>query len=409
MIGIAVTFAVEGGGPVLVPFAIGLALFVIAGALTDLVERTGLLKVPVRTALARAAGCRARPGAPRSRISGSASRCSASSARPSSAPSASPSSSPAQTISIRRYDLHFDGVTNRQGPNYRELAAHFTVRRNGEVDRRDGAVQAHLPVARHRARPKSALMTRGFGQLYLSLGDPNPDGSIAVRLYHKPLVLLIWLGAVVMVIGGALSLSDRRLRVGAPKPATRQGRDAAGGVGAHALVAAHRCMHRCALLLARRHAALRAVQPDEVLPDPTLEARARALSKELRCMVCQNQSIDDSDAPLARDLRILVRERLKAGDSDQQVLDFLVARYGEFVLLRPRLHWHTALLWLGPPATAAGRRARAFPGRAAPQAARPDRRGEARWRKSHRRREGAIGAARGCARAVIAPRSDRST
>jgi cytochrome c-type biogenesis protein CcmH len=93
-----------------------------------------------------------------------------------------------------------------------------------------------------------------------------------------------------------------------------------------------------------------AVEPDEVLSDATLEARARALSKELRCMVCQNQSIDDSEAPLARDLRILVRERLQAGDSDGQVIDFLVARYGEFVLLRPRLSWHTAVLWLGPAA-----------------------------------------------------------
>ena len=91
-----------------------------------------------------------------------------------------------------------------------------------------------------------------------------------------------------------------------------------------------------------------AVQPDEILSDPVLEARARALSKELRCMVCQNQSIDDSDAPLARDLRILVRERLKAGDTDQQVIDFLVSRYGEFVLLKPRFSLHTALLWLGP-------------------------------------------------------------
>jgi cytochrome c-type biogenesis protein CcmH len=91
-----------------------------------------------------------------------------------------------------------------------------------------------------------------------------------------------------------------------------------------------------------------AVQPDEVLADAALEARARVLSKELRCMVCQNQSIDDSDAPLARDLRILVRERLTAGDSDAQVLDFLVARYGEFVLLKPRLSGRTALLWLMP-------------------------------------------------------------
>jgi cytochrome c-type biogenesis protein CcmH len=93
-----------------------------------------------------------------------------------------------------------------------------------------------------------------------------------------------------------------------------------------------------------------AIQPGEMLSDPELETRARALSKELRCMVCQNESIDDSEAPLAHDLRVLVRERLKAGDSDAQVLDFLVARYGEFVLLRPRLSWHTAALWGLPPA-----------------------------------------------------------
>jgi cytochrome c-type biogenesis protein CcmH len=93
----------------------------------------------------------------------------------------------------------------------------------------------------------------------------------------------------------------------------------------------------------------RAVQPDEIMADPAKEARARELSKELRCMVCQNQSIDDSEAPLARDLRLLVRERIAAGDSDQQVVDFLVARYGEFVLLKPRFNPHTLLLWLTPP------------------------------------------------------------
>ena len=92
-----------------------------------------------------------------------------------------------------------------------------------------------------------------------------------------------------------------------------------------------------------------AVRPDEIMSDPVKEARARHLSRELRCMVCQNQSIDDSDAPLARDLRLLVRERIAAGDSDTQVLDFLVARFGEFVLLKPRLNSHTYLLWLLPP------------------------------------------------------------
>ncbi|MBX3552552.1 MAG: cytochrome c-type biogenesis protein CcmH [Xanthobacteraceae bacterium] len=91
-----------------------------------------------------------------------------------------------------------------------------------------------------------------------------------------------------------------------------------------------------------------AVLPDEVLSDPALEARARALSQTLRCMVCQNQSIDDSDAPLARDLRILVRERLKAGDSDQQIREFLIARYGKFVLLQPEKDRSTFLLWATP-------------------------------------------------------------
>jgi cytochrome c-type biogenesis protein CcmH len=100
--------------------------------------------------------------------------------------------------------------------------------------------------------------------------------------------------------------------------------------------------------------AARAVQPDEIMSDPVKESRARDLSRELRCMVCQNQSIDDSEAPLARDLRLLVRERIAAGDSDAQVIDFLVARYGEFVLLKPRLERQTLLLWLLPPLALAG-------------------------------------------------------
>src|SRR5262245_24333550 len=109
---------------------------------------------------------------------------------------------------------------------------------------------------------------------------------------------------------------------------------------------------RCLLLVLALGASVTsaafAVQPDEVLSDSALEARARTLSRELRCMVCQNQSIDDSDAPLARDLRVIVRERLKAGDSDAQILEFLTSRYGEFVLLKPSFSWHNALLWLAP-------------------------------------------------------------
>ena len=97
-----------------------------------------------------------------------------------------------------------------------------------------------------------------------------------------------------------------------------------------------------------------AVTPDEIMKDPVLESRARHLSQELRCMVCQNQSIDDSEAPLAHDLRVLVRERLVKGDSDREVLDFLVARYGDFVLLKPPLQWDTLLLWGLPPAALVG-------------------------------------------------------
>lgn len=103
-----------------------------------------------------------------------------------------------------------------------------------------------------------------------------------------------------------------------------------------------------ALMLAVLAAPALAVQPDEILPDKNLEVRARHISSELRCLVCQNQSIDDSDAPLARDLRVLVRERLQAGQSDDQVRTFLVGRYGDFVLLKPPVTGRTALLWGAP-------------------------------------------------------------
>jgi cytochrome c-type biogenesis protein CcmF len=125
-----------------------------------------------------------------------------------------------QTVSLSGYELSFDGMIQRTGPNFRELAAKFTARSGG------AAVGVLEPSkrsfgARNSSTTEAALLTRGVSQLYLSLGDVNEDGSVAVRVYFKPLVLLIWLGAIVMMVGGALSLSDRRLRVGAPKPAAR--------------------------------------------------------------------------------------------------------------------------------------------------------------------------------------------
>jgi len=217
VVGLAATFVLEGR-PLLAPLGIGLALFVIAGAVTDIVERTGLLRTPLST-VARRAG-----GLPRSAwgtafahlglgitLLGIVGETQWGAER-------IVSLKPGEKITIRSYDLTFDRTVNRTGPNYTELAATFTVRRHGEVI---GVMEPSKRAfaARGTATTESALMARGASQLYLSLGDVNPDGSAAIRLYYKPLVLLIWLGCVVMFIGGAFSLSDRRLRVGAPKPA----------------------------------------------------------------------------------------------------------------------------------------------------------------------------------------------
>ena len=127
---------------------------------------------------------------------------------------------PSQTVSLSGYELTFDGLTQRSGPNYGEALAKFTVREAGvpigvmEPSKRSFTSRATTTT-------EAALMTRGVSQLYLSLGDTGSEGSVSVRLYYKPMVLLIWLGALVMAIGGALSLADRRLRVGAPKPAAK--------------------------------------------------------------------------------------------------------------------------------------------------------------------------------------------
>jgi cytochrome c-type biogenesis protein CcmF len=218
LIGIAVTFALAGASAMLAPFAIGLALFVMAGAVTDLLERSGFLRLPFGTALGRVSGI------PRSffgtavahfglglTLLGIVCETNWSTERIASL-------RPGETVELSHYVLTFDDLVTREGPNYRELAAHFTVRSGTQVI---GAMEPAKRSfsARSTSTTEAALMNRGLSQIYVSLGDPNPDGSIAVRIYHKPLVLLIWLGAVVMVMGGALSLSDRRRRVGAPKPA----------------------------------------------------------------------------------------------------------------------------------------------------------------------------------------------
>ncbi len=220
LVTVAVVFAAEGGRSVLAPFGVGLAFFVICGALTDLVERTGLFRAPLTTVRQRAAGL------PRS-VWGTATAHLGMGITLLGIVSVSTWASeriiavkPSQTISLAGYELSFDGLVQRSGPNYREAAARFTVREGGvaigvmEPSKRSFS-------SRGMTTTEAALMTRGTSQLYLSLGDVNDDGSVAIRLYYKPMVLLIWLGAVVMMCGGGLSLSDRRLRIGAPKPAAK--------------------------------------------------------------------------------------------------------------------------------------------------------------------------------------------
>jgi cytochrome c-type biogenesis protein CcmF len=218
-IAIAAALALDQGGPVLAPFGVGIAVFVMAGAVTDIVERTMILRLPFGAVIRRAVGM------PRSAwgtalahfgigatLLGIVSVTAWGSERIAEL-------KPGAVLDIAHYRLTFDGLFNRTGPNYSEVVGHFTVRRtSGEVIGVMEPSRRTFP-ARGMATTEAALMTRAVSQLYLSLGDPDANGAVPIRLYFKPLVLLIWLGAVIMFVGGGLSLSDRRLRIGAPRPA----------------------------------------------------------------------------------------------------------------------------------------------------------------------------------------------
>jgi cytochrome c-type biogenesis protein CcmF len=216
---VAAAFAIEQGGPVLAPFGAGIAVFVMAGAVTDLAERTLFLRVPFRASLQRAIGL------PRSAwgtafahfgigvtLLGIVAVTAWGGER-------IVELKIGDSLDIAHYRLTLDGLFSRDGSNYHDMVGRFTVRRmNGEFIGVMEPTRRSFPT-RSMTVTEAALMTRGVSQLYLSLGDPAPDGRVAVRLYFKPHVLLIWLGAAIMFAGGALSLSDRRLRVGAPRPA----------------------------------------------------------------------------------------------------------------------------------------------------------------------------------------------
>jgi len=215
---VAITWAWARGGSALAPLAIGLGVFVVAGAVTDIVERTGLVRLPFATVLHRARGL------PRSAWGTALAHAGLGVALIGIVCETTWNSEYIATMKqsdvahVAGYDVKLDGLFQRQGPNYREMIAEFNVSRDGET------LSVMTPskrsfTTRGSSTTEAALLTRGASQLYISLGDATAEGAIAVRIYHKPLVLLIWWGPVLMAFGGVLSLSDRRLRVGAPKPA----------------------------------------------------------------------------------------------------------------------------------------------------------------------------------------------
>jgi cytochrome c-type biogenesis protein CcmF len=206
------------GGAVLAPCAIALAVFVIIGALSDLAERIGVLRLRPGISFARAVGL------PRSVwgtafahaglgivLLGVVCETTWNSER-------IVSIKPGEVVTVGGYGAKLESIVQRQGPNYREQVAQFSISHEGSVV---GALSPSKRTfsARRSSTTEAALLTRGVSQIYISLGEERQDGAVDVRLYYKPLVLLIWLGAVLMAFGGILSLSDRRLRVGAPKPA----------------------------------------------------------------------------------------------------------------------------------------------------------------------------------------------
>jgi cytochrome c-type biogenesis protein CcmF len=218
LIAIAVTWAWARGGGAMAPLAIGLAIFVVAGAITDLVERIGLFRNPLAISLRRATGL------PRSAWGSAFAHAGIGIALIGIVCETTWNSEyigtlkPNDLIPFAGYQLKLDSLSQRQGPNYREMVAAFTVSLDGEE------LSVMTPSKRNfttrgASTTEAALLTRGVSQLYISLGDSTADGGVTVRIYHKPLVLLIWYGPVLMALGGMLSLSDRRLRVGAPKPA----------------------------------------------------------------------------------------------------------------------------------------------------------------------------------------------
>ncbi|MFZ0762475.1 MAG: heme lyase CcmF/NrfE family subunit [Bradyrhizobium sp.] len=218
LIVVAVVWAWTLGGSTFAPLAIGLAMFVIIGAITDIVERTGLFRLPFGTAIRRAGGL------PRSSWGTMFAHAGVGIALIGIVCETTWNSENIRSMragdvtNIAGYGLKLESLTPREGPNYREMVAKFSVLIDGRVIATMTPSKRNF-TTRSATTTEAALLSRGASQLYISLGDIAANGSVGVRIYHKPLVLFIWFGPVLMAFGGMLSLSDRRLRVGAPKPA----------------------------------------------------------------------------------------------------------------------------------------------------------------------------------------------
>ena len=235
------------------------------------------------------------------------------------------------SVEVAGHRIVFQEAQEFSGPNYVGVRGTLQVQR-GSAAPFTMHPEKRLYKVQQMPMTEAAIDTGLTRDLYISLGEPLSETEWTVRVYHKPFVDWIWFGALAMALGGALAALDRRYRV-----ATRRESLPAG---AGAALAALCLMLLCAPVFAGE------AQPTAA--DPALELRVNQLAAELRCLVCQNQSLADSHATLAIDLKNQVREQLKAGRSDAQVIEYMTQRYGDFVLYRPPVKATTLLLWAGP-------------------------------------------------------------
>lgn len=249
---------------------------------------------------------------------------------------------PGQAASVGPYEFTLLTVDDAEGANYRAEIASIKVSRGGRLTGVLHPERRWYPVEA-KSTTEAAIDTRWHGDLYAVIGEPDGTGGWVTRFYYNPGVVWMWIGALLMTVAGVVSLTDRRLRIGAPsRPARRVAKAVASAASILLLATA------AAVVVAPPPTMAAGISAGEMLADESLEKKAREIGRTLRCLVCQNQSIFDSNAVLAKDLRMLVRERVVAGDGADQVRAFVVSRYGDYVLLTPPINAATYALWIAP-------------------------------------------------------------